>query len=283
MTPPETAQYNVVLESNENASGTLSNVDAVSTFSLMSARSNDSLTASDGQEILVSATSDEKYTIDSICINGEEIAGNSFILTDDTTVSLDVTSIDTEIYATTNDAKNIGVYFVDLSGSVTNGDENTKKYIRYWETDKPDVVFITEIQLGNGAYEVTVDDLLPGTSYSYQMLESGEVKTFTTLPDDEIAYEPSFEMTEVEADYTISEGNYVYEITASKAISDDVVYVAIYNDDKKLLAVGKTSFSGGTYATVNVPVKDGATNAKVFVWGENYRALIGETLVDLTK
>ncbi|MCH5211357.1 MAG: hypothetical protein J1F01_10400 [Oscillospiraceae bacterium] len=93
---------------------------------------------------------------------------------------MDVVNISTDIKAVTNNAESIGNYFALLSGSVEDVD-CAERYIRYWTTDNPDELYTSEVQEGSGDYSVFVEDLIPKTTYQYQMCESGEVKSFTTL------------------------------------------------------------------------------------------------------
>lgn len=178
----ETPEYTVSLKADENASATLINADEenIETFSLMSVDEPvTTLTAADGEEIAVNAIADEEYTVDAVYVNGEEIVGDNFILTEDTEVTLEISSLSTEIKAVTNDPEFIDAYFAILSGSVEESEENVR-YISYWKESEPDEVFVTEAEEGGGDYTVTVGELEPETTYCYQMNDSGEVKTFTT-------------------------------------------------------------------------------------------------------
>ncbi len=176
----EMAQYDVTLTANENATATLVNAD--STQNLRLGNSN-SLVAKDGEEIQVSATADSDYTVDAIFVNGEEIAGESFILEKDTQVKLAVTSISTEVNAVTNNATNIGSYFAVVSGSVSDAEGDVVRYIRYWKAGDAGTVYTTEVQEGAGAYTAEIFDLEPETTYYYQMTEYGAIKSFTTMVD----------------------------------------------------------------------------------------------------
>lgn len=289
---PVTAQYDVTLEPDENANGSLINADAVSTYSLRTLSAKNSLSASDGEEIMVSAEADELYTIDSVCVNGEEIAGTSFILEEDTVVTLSVSGIDTKVYAVTDDAKEVGVYYAVLSGSVADGDEETVKYINYWESANPDVVYTTEIETGTGAYEVTLDDLLPSTAYSYQMLDEGEVKTFTTLEDDDLPEEFNSDDEEIEEDeeewpitVTVSptafSSFYVFTVTASQALNQEVAYIAVYDDNNVLLTIEKINFAGSASKDITIPKIPSASQVRVFVWDTDFVPMSNIDPIDL--
>lgn len=182
----ETPEYKVSVAASENAEVSLVNADGVSEFSLMSA--SDTLTAADGDEIQVSATADEEYTVDAVYVNGEEMAGDSFIITADSNITMDVTSISTDIKAVTNDASDIGNYFATLSGSVEDID-GMERYIRYWAADNPDEIFTTEVQQGGGDYSVEITNLVPETTYYYQMCDTGEIKSFVA---------EGYDMTEID-------------------------------------------------------------------------------------
>lgn len=173
----KTPEYNIRVSATGNAQASLINIDAAEGVSISAV--SDNISAFDGDEICVNAEASANYTVDSVRVNGEELAGNSFIVTDNSVVTMDVTNISTEIKATTYDAENIGNYFATLSGSVE-GDSTTEKYIRYWAANTPDEVYTTEVQSGSGEYSVEVTNLLPETEYQYQMTETGEIKTFVT-------------------------------------------------------------------------------------------------------
>ncbi len=195
-------EYEVSLTTDENATGTLVNVDSTEpmlmTAMLLTTDEDTSITANDGEQIQVNTIANEDYTVDTIYVNGEEIAGNSFIIENNSVVTMDVTSISTEYSATTNDAENVGVYSATLSGRVEDFEEATK-YIQYWITDEPETVYTTNVETGSGEYSVNVTGLESNTEYSFRMTEKGEVKTFTTLADVESAEE-----FEGEEDSTVS-------------------------------------------------------------------------------
>lgn len=174
----KTPEYNVKVKTTNNATASVLNVDSIALSSISMMAGNDSISAKDGDEIQVNTTANTDYTVDAVYVNGEEMQSDSFIVTADSVVTMDVASISTDLQATTNDATDIGNYFATLSGSVSG--ENADRYIRYWAADNPDEVYITEVQSGSGDYSVEVTNLLPETEYRYQMNETGEVKTFVT-------------------------------------------------------------------------------------------------------
>ena len=176
----ETPEYDIKVTSSENADATLLNVDAQQEGEVVLMSGADSLTAKDGAEIRVDTEAAENYTVDAVYVNGEQIAGDSFIVTADSDVTMEVTSTSTEIKAVTGDASNIGNYFATLSGSVDGDAETTEKYIRYWAADSADIVYTTEVETGSGDYSIEVTNLIPETEYQYQMSETGEVKSFVT-------------------------------------------------------------------------------------------------------
>lgn len=176
----ETPEYDIKVTSSENADATLLNVDAQQEGEVVLMSGADSLTAKDGAEIRVDTEAAENYTVDAVYVNGEQIAGDSFIVTADSDVTMEVTSTSTEIKAVTGDASNIGNYFATLSGSVDGDAETTEKYIRYWAADSTDIVYTTEVETGSGDYSIEVTNLIPETEYQYQMSETGEVKSFVT-------------------------------------------------------------------------------------------------------
>ena len=200
----ETPEYTVSLKADENASATLVNADeeGIETLSLMSADDEPvtTLTAADGKEIAVNAVADENYTVDAVYVNGEEIVGDNFILTENTEVTLEVLSLSTETTAVTNDPEFVDSYFAVLSGSVEKGEENVR-YISYWKESEPDEIFVTEVEEGGGEYVVSVGELEPKTTYCYQMNDSGEVKNFTTLEEpQDVEGDPNATQKPIETD-----------------------------------------------------------------------------------
>ena len=191
-------------------------------------------------------------------------------------VSLSVSSIDTNVYAVTDDAKTVGSCYAVLSGSIVNGSDESVKYIRYWETANPDMVYTTGVETGSGSYEVTIEDLIPETSYSYQMLDEGEVKTFQTLADtdtmpEEITSETEEEEARIEitVDYTKKTRYYLFDITASEAVTSENTFIAIYDENDNLLYVEALYFNGGDVTDTAIDIISGAAKAKVFIWDED--------------
>lgn len=277
--------YSVTVTANENASGSLTNMDAE--FALMSLENNTAITANDGEEIQVSAMANENYTVDSICVNGEEIAGTSFILEKDSVVTMEVSSIDTSISATTYDATEIQTYSAVLGGTVEDVGEGTVRYIRYWKTNEPETIFITEVQKGAGEYwtEVLLDS---GTEYSYQMTEFGEVKTFST-PEapagSEEDPEPEIEATPITTTtFKTLTSTYKFSISSDIALETEKLFVAVYAGETVLLGAKLIECDGDTEYTASFAIDDRIKYAKVFVWNDDSLAPLGvaET-VNITK
>lgn len=173
----KTPKYTAKVEANNNAAASLVDVDSTSEVSLMSV--DDTISAEDGNEIKVNTEADTDYAVEAVYVNGEELTSDSFIITEDSVVTLDTVNISTEIKAVTNDAESIGNYFALLSGSVEDVD-GAERYIRYWAADNPNEIYTTEVQEGGGDYSFEVTNLTPETTYYYQMTETGEVKSFAT-------------------------------------------------------------------------------------------------------
>lgn len=173
----KTPEYKARVEANNNAAASLVDVDSTAEISLMSL--DDTISAQDGNEIKVNTEANDDYAVEAVYVNGEELNSDSFIITEDSVVTLDTVNISTDIKAVTGDAESIGNYFALLSGSVEDVD-GAERYIRYWAADKPDEVYTTEVQSGGGEYSVEVTNLTPETTYYYQMTETGEVKSFVT-------------------------------------------------------------------------------------------------------
>ena len=171
------ATYNVKVEANDNATGTVVNLDNSDAMTLFGEA--DKLTANDGEEVLVNTTANEDYAVDSIYVNGEEVAGNNFIVTNDSVVTMEVVSIDTDIEAVTYDATEIGAYKAVLGGFVADTGNETIRYIKYWKASEPETVYVTDVMTGFGEYFAEVA-LESETAYEFCMVESGEIKTFTT-------------------------------------------------------------------------------------------------------
>ncbi len=273
--------FDVSIAANENVNASLVNADAATPM-LMSAMallaSNDSsITANDGEEIQVNAVADSDYTVDSIYVNGEEVAGNSFILTEDSVITMDVTSISTDVVATTNDAEDVGDYFAVVSGSVSGEDENAVKYIRYWSADDVDTVYVTEVESGSGDYTTELMDLAAETTYYYQMTERGEIKSFTTCeePVDEHTGgedgDSDTEEVQITALTVNDMGIYgLIDIGTLNVPDGAVVYIAAYDTDKKLVSVQPVVLTNGA-GQIIVPL-DKLEKIKAFVWDKNSTA-----------
>lgn len=278
------AEYSVAVMSNENATATLANADSAEAMLMSIAEepsATDTLTAKDGEEILVTTNADEDYTVDTIYVNGEEIAGDSFILTDNATVTMDVTNISTDIEAVTNEPSEVGSCFAVVGGNIANADENTVKYIRYWSADDTENIYITEAETGIGTYTTEIMDLKPSTTYYYQMTENGAIKSFTTMKEendtlDEDSDEDNNENGNTEESkntepitsttYKKLTASYKLYITSSKALNSETLYVAAYNTDGRLLYLHKVDCDGDTTYTVSFPIDSAIAYAKIFVW-----------------
>lgn len=256
---PVTPEYSVKVEANSNATASLTKNDESSVM-LLSAANATQLTAKDGEEVLVNTAAAQDYTVDSVYVNGEEIAANSFIVTDDSTVTLAVQSLSTDIKAVTNDAAEIGPYFATLSGEVQDDNGNVK-YIRYWKADEPETVFVTEPGTESGTYSATVM-LDSDTEYEYQMLENGEIKSFKTLSSDDGAYQENTVLTETVC--TSKNGVHTFDVTLKKDIGAKMVMLALYDSADKLLCVKNLTFEESKLSIeINAPT---CSTAKIFVW-----------------
>lgn len=174
----KTPEYNITVKGAKNASASVSNADSTAEISIMS--DSDSINAMDGDEIVVTTTANENYTVDAVYVNNEAIASDSFIVSDNSVVTMDVSSISTSLTAETNEPTDVGINYAFVSGSVLSGDEQTEKYIRYWKTDEPDTVYTSEVKYGTGDYSTKLDELESFVEYSYQMTEFGDIHTFVT-------------------------------------------------------------------------------------------------------
>lgn len=257
----ETPVYSVNIEASENASASLTNVDNAEAISLMST----GLHANDGEEIQVSVTAAENYAVNTIYVNGEEIPGDSFIVTKDTMVTMDVADLSTDITAVTNDPEFIGVDMAILSGTVSDGCESSARYIRYWRHDTPDEVFTSDVEVGIGEYNAVVGPLEENTTYCYQMTECGEVKSFSTLQPQyasEVAIEASITSTSCE----LTDAEYVFTIESAQALEGEMLAIGLYNSDDKLIAAKLFECDGNTIYTHGFSNDLNVSYAKVFVW-----------------
>lgn len=265
----ETEVYTVSIIAEENASASLTNLDVAEAaeISLMSA---EGFTANDGEEIQVDTTADTDYTVDAIYVNGEEIAGDSFIITDNSVVTMDVTSISTEYSAVTNDAEDIDVYSAKVSGSVADF-EGALRYIEYWESDNPAEVYTTEVQEGSGEYSIELIGLLSNTEYSYRMTENGEIKTFTTLADGdggetggtEENIEPITTTT-----YEESDSAYVFSIICSQTLNNRKLIVAAYGEKDILVDYAEVVCDGRSEYATSIPINNSIKYFRVFTWSD---------------
>ena len=270
-------EYQVSIEENRNASCMLNNEDAgnIELMSLYGNSGSSSIIANDGEEISVIASANQDYAIDNMYVNGEEIAGDSFILEANSIVTMEVTNISTNYNAVTNDAENVEIYTATLSGSIDEF-ENASRYILYWKSDNPAEVFVTEVQDGYGIYSVDIIGLESNTEYSYQMTENGEIKTFTTLADAEDADGFGGD-TPASKDFITSFT--VKNYGANALISVDVenvpngakLCIASYNSRGKLIEIQMPVLSNGEasaiFSTNNVRYY------KAFIWDDNINPL----------
>lgn len=271
------AEYSVAVTAGENATATVANVDSAEPMPMSIGETGSqttALTAKDGEEILVTANADEDYTVDTIYVNGEEIAGDSFILTDNTTVTMDVTSISTEIRATTDDAEDVGSYFAIVGGSIADADEETVKYIRYWSADDTQTVYTTEPETGIGTYTAELMDLNASTTYYYQMTELGEVKSFTTCAEEVDEYvgdeddgdSGTSTSSITTTTYKTLASTYKFSIECSRALTTEFLAIACYDHAGSLLALSQITCDGDTSYTASVPIDANIDYAKIFVW-----------------
>lgn len=265
---PITPEYNVKVQTDGNAAATLVNMDKDSggEISLMSVGDTE-LTARDGEEIKVNASAIDDYTVDGVYVNGEEIAADSFIVTDNSTVSLDVQSLSTDVKAVTNDAEDISYISAVLSGKLEDDSSEHQRYILYWADNDPDTVYTTEVSEQPGEYKVEVQDLLPGTAYSFKMTENGNVKSFKTLSEDsdgdgEPVTPPQKDLLTTTVCTKTADG-YHFDITADESITDEIM-VAIYNADDVVIDIKYAEVSGGKAAADTT--QSAAKYAKIFVW-----------------
>ena len=269
----KTAVYNIAVEADTNASASLVNMDSISLTDISFATDNTSITANDGEEIKVNTVPDSEYTVDAVYVNGEELISDSFIVTDDSKVTLDVTSISTDVKAQTYSATGIGSYYATLRGSVEG--ESSVKYIRYWAADNPDEIYTTDIEEGGGAYSVKVWNLEPGTEYMYQMTEAGDIKSFITL---DTAPDGDYEEDPIEPEvmpFMVSDVNYVGDTISAKTTNQSdvpqsgVVICAAYNETGTLLKVstyGIENMNSMGFENCTFDAIAEADKYKIFVW-----------------
>lgn len=269
------AQYSVNVSTADNASASLANADEAVPMLLTLENENTAvteLTANDGEEILVNAIANNNYTVDTIYVNGEEIAGESFIIEKDSIITMDVASTSTEISAKTNDATDVGSYYAVVSGSVADNNGDVSRYIRYWSADDTETVYTTERQAGAGELTAKLINLEANTTYYYQMTEFGDVKSFTTCAE---------EINEIEEDTEDSDNSvkpittttykkltskYKFNIEVSQELTTEFLAVAAYSNDGKLISLSQVACDGDTSYTASVPIDANIDYAKIFVW-----------------
>jgi uncharacterized repeat protein (TIGR02543 family) len=269
----ETKDYNITVQSDENASATLVNDDEAMPVMLMAVNSDTAqgtseLTAKDGTEIQVNTFADEQYTVDSVMVNGEEVIGDSFIVTDNSVVTLQVESLDTGFEAVTNDAQDVREHSAVVSGSVTDSSEGVGRYIRYWSADDISTVYTTNVEEGSGEYNTEIFNLDSNTKYYYQMTEFGEIKSFTTLEEAYTGEDlPDGENNCITTTtYKKLNTTYKFTIKADREVNNENVYVALYDENGNLLNLAVAVFDGDIETTVTVPIISGIRYADVFVW-----------------
>ncbi|MBQ4630923.1 MAG: InlB B-repeat-containing protein [Clostridia bacterium] len=258
---PKKAEYEVKVTQSDNASASLLNAD--SEISLMSVDES-TLTACDGEEIHVNVSANEKYTVDAIYVNDEIIAGDSFIVDNNSTVSLSVSSIDTEVYAVTNDVDVVGSFYVEVSGSLSNAGDDAVRYIEYWENDNSDEKFTTEILNGEGEYRCVLYPLKSSTAYSYRMLDSGEIKTFTT--SEYVEEEPAVSQPVTTTTFKTLTSTYKFYVESAEALSQGHIIVAGYAENGRMISLDYTACDGDTSYTVSLPLDPDLYFVKIYIW-----------------
>lgn len=285
----KTPEYTARVETNNNAAASLINVDSGEGISLMS--NNDTISAPDGNEIKVNTEADTDHAVESVYINGAELMSESFIITEDTVVTMDVVNISTDISAVTGEATDVGNYFATLSGSVEDV-EGAERYIRYWEENNAEFVYTTEVLPGGGEYSVEVTELIPGATYCYQMCETGEVRTFvaegldisdpdgTDIPDDpDVPDEPDdpapvLPVTTATVTMSQTETMYSFEVETEDSYENCYVYAALYDENGILLSVNTVPLEDTAPTTITIDKRDNGAKAKVFIWSETLQPII---------
>lgn len=269
----QTPEYNVKVTATENAAASLVNVDALSISGISVMAEGDDITAPDGDEIKVNTSADEEYTVDAIYVNGEELSGNSFIITADSIVTMAVASISTDVSAVTGAVSDVGSRFATLSGSVEGDDSTVSRYIKYWAANDPETVYVTEAEAGSGDYTVEITNLIPETEYCYRMCDSGEIRSFTTggyyypsgdgggIDESETAYAYSI-------DNISASGNKInVDITKLSNVSGTLI-VAVYNSKNVLTDIKYKPLSPDYEVfTVSVDIDTSkADRIKAMIW-----------------
>ena len=269
----ESPEYTVTVTENENATASLINVDenggAVNTaslFTLMSAE--DGITAAEGEEIYVNAAANSNYTIDAVYVNGEAITGDSFIIERNSTVTLEVFSISTGIEAQTYDAQNVTFGSAVVGGNVST--VGASRYIRYWKQNDQNNVYTTDVMSGEGEYSVELWPLEPETTYYYQMTESGEIKSFTTLAEEILeaveapVSEASIPITETT--YKTLSSTYKFTILCDEELENAILAVGLFDNANRLLDIRAAEADGDDTYILSTPKNTNASYAKIFVW-----------------
>lgn len=267
---PKTPEYTVEVAFNENASASVVNIDEQASGELQAALfgASDSIRAKDGEEIQVNAVANENYAVDAIYVNNEEVTGTSFIVAENSVVTMDIESLDTSVKAQTYDAENIGPNFATLGGSVENNGDETVRYVRYWKKNKPEEVYVTDTEQGSGEYRVEVM-LDAATEYEYQMTEAGEIKTFTTLDEGVYPDLPGVEENECLTSTTykklISSNKYKFTVSCVNEIDDGIIVIAAYNENDELIDIADIQCDGDAEYTASVSIRNDMKYVKVFV------------------
>ncbi len=268
-----TPEYSATVQAADNATGSLENVDAdsaeLASAVFLMADGSGGIKALDGAEIRVNAEAAREYAVDAIYVNGEELAGTSFIIDRDSVVTLDVASTSTAVTAVTNDAEEVDYCYATLGGSVSGQGDGIVKYIRYWKASEPENVTLTEAETGSGDYSVRVDGLMPETTYMFQMTEYGDVKTFTTPEAPDISLDggdagAGEKLTATT--YKRLSSSYRFYVETSRPIEGAFVIVAAYDGNGGLLAAESQECDGSSSYTLDIPVVPDIKRAKVFVW-----------------
>ena len=285
-----TPEYNIKVSATENVSATLVNVGeltaaGIKLSAIMPMSNTTTMSAENGTEIQVNSVAQDDYTVDAVYVNGEELACDSFIVTDNSTVTMDVTNISTDIKAVTKDVTDIVNYFATLSGSIAES-EGASRYIKYWAADTPDEVYTTEVQDGGGDYEIEVTNLLPETEYQYQMTETGEIKSFVTdgyyyaeqgddpnIPPEDNPDDPTSEPIEIVFEISnaeISEGKVTADIVnISESEQSGLVIFAAYNENGALVSAqskNADNIDAETSLPVEFDIPETTQQCKFLVW-----------------
>ncbi len=268
-------EYEVSLTTDENATGTLINVDSAEpmlmTAMLLTTDEETSIIANDGEEIQVNTFANEDYTVDAIYVNGEEIAGDSFILEEDSIVTMDVASISTDVEAVTNEPEGVGDYFAILSGSVSGDSDGIARYIRYWSENDTETIYTTDVEEGSGDYTAEILTLSPDTKYYYQMTEYGEVKSFTTCSapdgagdiegDDTSVSVTGVTLNKTSATLTVNETLTLTATVLPSDATDKTVSWASSNTSVATVSNGVVTAVGAGNTTITATTTDGGYTA----------------------